>query len=41
MPPPTEFTYILVGNTIKYDMTGYNVILIIQSEKAPKENKTE
>lgn len=40
MPPPTEFTYILVRNTIKKDMIQYIVILIIYGEKkASKENK--
>lgn len=33
MPPPTEFTYILVRNTIKKDMIQYIVILIIYGEK--------
>lgn len=33
MPPPTEFTYILVRNTIKKDMIQYIVILIIYGGK--------
>lgn len=36
MPPPTEFTYILVRNTIKKDMIQYIVILIIYGEKKKK-----